>query len=139
GHVDTDPRAAAQRLPGHAGGRAGDVALARSTAQSALRAFDRLGDPNGAAEAWRVLGLAALAVADHDEARVAFTRALEPGGNRLLHAEGHAARAELDRQQGRTAEAEASAAEAARTFAELGAAGWGAREQQRIRQILDSS
>lgn len=117
----------------------GDVALARSTAQSALRAFTRLGDPNGAAEAWRVLGLAALAVADHDEARAAFTRALEPGGNRLLHAEVHAALAELERQQGRTAEAEASAAEAARTFGELGASGWGAREQDRIRQILESS
>ncbi len=117
----------------------GDVALARSTAHGALRAFTRLGDPNGAAEAWRVLGLAALAEHDYAEARAAFARALEPGGNRLLHAEVHAALAELERRQGHSAEAEANAAEAARAFAELGASGWGEREQRRIRQIIDGS
>ncbi|HEU5210993.1 MAG TPA: tetratricopeptide repeat protein [Longimicrobiales bacterium] len=117
----------------------GDVAHARSTARNALGTFNRLGDPNGAAEAWRVLGLADLAEADYDGARAALTQALEPGGNLLLRAEVHAALAELERQLGRHSEAEASAAEAAHAFAELGASGWGEREHRRIRQIIETA
>lgn len=114
---------------------AGDVALARSTAMSALRRFARLGDPAGQAEAHRVLGLTALYAGERETARVALQHALEAGGNRLLQAEVHAALAALERSQGNEAAADAHDAKADAGFEALGAQAWGARERGRLARL----
>jgi len=117
--------------------RWGDGALAGEMARRALDRFRRNADPTGAAQAIRVLGLAARAQGRDGEALAAFDEALEIArahADALLRAEVQRDRAALLRDLGRTDAARESFADAMQHFAQIGAAA----EAEALRAILAS-
>ncbi len=121
----------------------GDAALARVTAERALSRFRKLGEPAGAGDALRVLGVVALWDGRLEPARTRLNEALRLARElklRLLEAETVEALAAVALATGNLAEAERLRAEGQAIFAELGAAAWGkqVRRQLATRAITNS-
>jgi len=116
--------------------RWGDGRLAGEMARRALERFRRVSDPTGAAQAIRVLGLAARAEERDDEAAARFDEALEIArthDDALLRAEVQRDRGALLRDRGDPAAAREALADSMENFAQIGAAA----EAEAIRGLLD--
>jgi len=117
--------------------RAGDGALATELARRALERFERIGDPTGAAQAIRIVGLAALAQGDEAEAQARLDEALEIARaheDALLRAEVQRDRGLLLRDRGEGDAAREAFADAIEHFRQIGAAA----EAEALRVILDA-
>jgi tetratricopeptide (TPR) repeat protein len=117
--------------------RAGDGELGGEMARLALERFRRIADPTGAAQAIRILGLAARAAGRVAEARARLGEALELAiqhSDVLLRAEVQRDRGLLFRDGGDVAAAREALADSAAQFAEIGAAA----EAEAIRILLDA-
>jgi len=102
-----------------------DGRLAGEMARRALERFRRISDPTGAAQAIRILGLAALAEGDATEAEVRLGEALEIARaheDALLHAEVQRDRGMLLRDRGDASGAREALADAVEHFERIGAA-----------------
>jgi Flp pilus assembly protein TadD len=102
-----------------------DGRLGGEMARRALERFRRIADPTGAAQAIRILGLAALAEGDAAEADARLNEALEIAlahDDALLHAEVQRDRGMLLRDRGDAAAAREALADAAEHFQRIGAA-----------------
>ncbi|MFL5384392.1 MAG: tetratricopeptide repeat protein [Longimicrobiaceae bacterium] len=102
-----------------------DGRLAGEMARRALERFRRISDPTGAAQAIRILGLAALAEGNADEADARLDEALEIArahDDALLHAEVQRDRGILLRDRGNVAGAREALADAIVHFQQIGAA-----------------
>ncbi|HEV7589945.1 MAG TPA: tetratricopeptide repeat protein [Longimicrobium sp.] len=102
-----------------------DGRLAGEMARRALERFQRISDPTGAAQAIRIMGLAALAEGDADEAEARLTEALEIArahDDALLHAEVQRDRGMLLRDRGDAGAAREALTDAAEHFQLIGAA-----------------
>ncbi len=120
----------------------GDAAVARVTAERSLRRFRELGEPAGAGDALRVLGIVALWDARLEQARTRLEEALRLARElhlRLLEAETVEALAALALAAGDQGAAEVLRVEGERIFAELGATQWGMqiRRQLAARAAID--
>jgi tetratricopeptide (TPR) repeat protein len=116
--------------------RWGDGRLAGEMARRALERFGRIADPTGAAQAIRILGLAARAEDRFDEAAARFDEALEIArthDDALLHAEVQRDRGLLLRDRGDAAAAGEALTDAMEHFAQIGAAA----EAEAIRVLLE--
>jgi tetratricopeptide (TPR) repeat protein len=102
-----------------------DGRLAGEMARRALERFRRISDPTGAAQAIRIMGLAALAEGDADEADARLNEALEIArahDDALLHAEVQRDRGMLLRDRNDMVGAAEALADAADHFQQIGAA-----------------
>jgi tetratricopeptide (TPR) repeat protein len=116
--------------------RAGDAELAAEMARRAQERFERIADPTGAAHAVRVLGLAARAAGQLDEASDRFDEALQAAvahSDVLLRAEVQRDRGLLLRDGGDVAAAREALGDSMEHFSEIGAAA----EAEAIRVLLD--
>ena len=114
-----------------------DGRLATELARRALERFERIGDPTGAAQAIRILGLAALAQGDEGEGQTRLDEALEIARaheDALLHAEVQRDRGMLLRDRGEGEAAREAFADAVDHFQQIGAAA----EAEALRVILSS-
>ncbi|HSU14036.1 tetratricopeptide repeat protein [Longimicrobium sp.] len=117
--------------------RWGDGRLAGEMARRALERFRRISDPTGAAQAIRVLGLAARAEERDDDAAARFDEALEIArthDDALLRAEVQRDRGTLLRDRGDLAAAREALADSMENFAQIGAAA----EAEAIRGLIDA-
>lgn len=116
--------------------RAGDGELAAEMARRALEKLEAMSDPTGAAQAVRILGLAARVQRQPDEAGARFDEALATAiahGDVLLRAEVQRDRGLLLRDLGETEGAREALADSMAAFAGIGAAA----EAEAIRVLLD--
>jgi tetratricopeptide (TPR) repeat protein len=117
--------------------RWGDGPLAAEMARRALERFRRISDPTGAAQAIRILALAARAEGRDAEAEAAFAEALEIArahDDALLRAEVQRDRAALLRDAGRMDDAREAFSDAMQHFAQIGAEA----EAEALRVIISS-
>jgi tetratricopeptide (TPR) repeat protein len=117
--------------------RSRDGELATEMARRALERFERIGDPTGAGQAMRVLGLAAQAERNDEEAARWLDEALRIASAHsdvLLRAEAQRDRGFLLRDQGNIEEARACLANAASDFEALGATA----DAEALRTITES-
>ncbi len=113
----------------------GDAALAGVTAERSLRRFRQLGEPGGAGDALRVLGIVALWDGRLEQARARLDEALRLARElhlRLLEAETVAALAALALAAGDAAAAERLRQEGDKIFAELDASRWGVQIRRQL-------
>jgi len=113
----------------------GDGELAGEMARRSLERFRRIADPTGAAQALRILGLAARAQGQEGEAEAAFDEALEIArahADALLRAEVQRDRAALLRDTGRMDAAREAFTDAVQHFSQIGAAA----EAEALRAIV---
>ena len=116
--------------------RWGDGRLAVEMARRALDRFHRISDPTGAAQAIRILGLAARAEERDDDAAAHFDEALEIArthDDALLRAEVQRDRGALLSDRGDVAAAREALSDSMQYFAQIGAAA----EAEAIRGLLD--
>ncbi len=113
----------------------GDAVLAAVTAERSLRRFLSLGEPAGAGDALRVLGIVALWDGRLEEATARLNEALRLARDlrlRLLQAETVEALAALALAVGDESAAGRLQEDADNIFAELGAASWGAQIRRQL-------
>ncbi len=113
----------------------GDPALAGVTAERSLRRFRKLGEPAGAGDALRVLGIVALRDARLEEAHARLDEALRLARElhlRLLEAETVEALAALAQAAGDEGAADRLRSEGEAIFAELGASQWGMQIRRQL-------
>lgn len=105
--------------------RQGDAALAEATARRGADVFARIGDAKGEADALRLAGVAAIALAKYDVAEAVLARAVELASSRgyaLVEGEARHAQAELALVRGDLQGARAAAAAALTLFERVRAA-----------------
>ncbi len=113
----------------------GDAALAGVTAERSLQRFRKLGEPGGAGDALRVLGIVALWGGRLQQARARLDEALRLARDlrlRLLEAETVEALAALALAAGDDGSADRLRLEGEKIFAELGAAQWGMQIRRQL-------
>jgi tetratricopeptide (TPR) repeat protein len=111
----------------------GDAALAEARARRGAATFERIGDAQFEADALRLAGVAATALAKYDSAAEALDRAVSLASGRgyaLVEGESRQARAQLALARGDTASARTDASAALEIFERLGSASeaWALRE-----------
>jgi tetratricopeptide (TPR) repeat protein len=115
-----------------------DAPLARAWVERALRRFDALREPGGAADALRVLGMIELGSGDLSAAAAlleqAYTRAREVQLP-LVEAESLEALAVVAERRDDTERARTLREQAEAIFQHLGASGWGQRTRERVSRL----
>jgi tetratricopeptide (TPR) repeat protein len=115
-----------------------DLARAGELARQALERFSLLRQPAGTAEAFRVMGVVALASSNRDEASHSFQTALtiaQARQLRLLEAETLTGMARVARLHGEAPASYQMQQQAEQIFLDIGAAPWGQQVRRRMEEL----